>query len=220
MGFMRANRSVGLTVLGLSLVYMLALSARGEDAVKRVGIVDVSRVFQEYQKVKDVENNMQKKYDPDKKTLEKEEGDLRAREDELKIVQDTQSKDRNYILKVQKFQLDKFDFDSKVAALEAKVGKEKTEEMKKVLNEIKAAIRFIGAEEKLDLVLRAPDFDTEFDPSRNDRERDEPKSASELVRRFRENPVLYYNQTIEITKKVFEKLNGDYKPAAAPVAPK
>ncbi len=215
-----AKKNMAGMVLGMGLFCLLAFSARGEDAAKRVGIVDVSRIFQEYRKVSDVQENMAKKYDAKRKKFDKDEGDLHAREESIKMEKETSNpSDRNFFLKVQKFQMDKFDFESNFAALAQEVEKERTEEMKKVLNDIKAAIRFVGKQENLDLVLRAPEADNEFDPAKADKDKEEPKSASELVRKFRENPVMYYALNIDVTRNVIDKLNNDYKPSAAPVAP-
>jgi hypothetical protein len=93
-------------------------------------------------------------------------------------------------------------------------------DMRAVLNDIKTAIRVVGSAEKYDLVLRAPEFEDEFDPTRaevkdkDDKEKNEPQSAAELVRKFRENPVLFFSTGVDITQKVIDKLNADYRQAA------
>ena len=67
------------------------------------------------------------------------------------------------------------------------------------------------------MVLRAPEFDEEFDPSKKGEEaKNEPQSAAELVRKFRENPVLFFSQGVEVTQKVIDKLNTDYRTTTTP----
>ena len=40
------------------------------------------------------------------------------------------------------------------------------------------------------------------------------RAAAELVLKFRENPVLYFATGVDITQKVIEKLNENYKKTA------
>src|SRR5205807_1476661 len=115
----------------------------------------------------------------------------------------------------QHFELHKMEVDLKFQELYQRVEDKRRDEMKKVLNEIKSAIRFVGTQEKFDLIMRAPEFDDEFDEKKSDdptkKKEDESKTAGDLVRRFRENPVMYFSQGVEVTDKVIGKLNEDYK---------
>ncbi len=197
-----------LFVAGLMLV---PSAVKAEDS-KRIAVVNVSRVFAAYQRVKDVQQKMESLFEPDRKVIEKENADLKKQEDIIRLNPSDPKKDINFFKQIQQFELHKAELEMKFQELYVRVEEKRKEEMKKVLNEIKAAIRTVGTAEKFDLILRAPEFDDEFDAEKKGEEKkDEPKSAADLVRRFRENPVMYFSQGVEVTDKVISKLNDDYK---------
>ncbi len=123
-------------------------------------------------------------------------------------------KTREGITEIQQFQLAEFDIKQKLNKLAQEVEKQRMAKMKQVLREIRAAITFVAKSNNLDLVMRAPEYDDEGAPSNpadaEERERDRPRTSAQLVRRFRENPVLFYSPKIDITSTTIKKLNDDY----------
>jgi len=218
---MRLVCVLGIVSLGIA---MLPQTARAEDGMKRIGVVNVSRVFNAYEKVKDVQKRMESAFETEQKAIQKEGADLKVRENEIQIDQRPRT-DLVFFQKVQAFELDKLKLEVRFQKLAQQVEEQRKNEMKGVLNDIKNVIRIVGTGEKFDLVLRAPEFEDEFDPAKaavkdkEKEERKEPESAADLVRKFRENPVLYFSSGVDVTQKVIDKLNGDYK-KAAPAAPK
>ena len=55
--------------LGLGI---LPGQARAEEAAKRIAVVNVARVFNAYQRVKDVQEKMEKLFDAEHKAIEKQ----------------------------------------------------------------------------------------------------------------------------------------------------
>lgn len=204
--------SVLCAVVMLTSAMLLPQAVRAEETSKRIAVVNVSRVFAAYQRVKDVQTKMESLFEPDRKGIEKESADLKKQEDIIRLNPSDPKKDINFFKQIQQFELKKAELDVKFQDLYQRVEDRRKDEMKKVLNEIKAAIRSVGTAEKFDLILRAPEFDDEFDEKKTaDEKKEEPKSAADLVRRFRENPVMYFSQGVEVTDKVITKLNDDYK---------
>jgi len=203
------------------VVGMLASTfSAGAADDRRIGVVNVSRVFNAYQKVKDVQDKMEKLFESERNNIQKEGLDLKKWQDRLSVETRDPKKDMNLFKELQRFELAKMELDVRFQNLAMDVEKKRKEEMKLVLNEIKAAIRAVGTGEKFDLVLRAPEFEDEFDPNKQANEpQNEMQSAAELVRKFRENPVLFFNQGVDVTQKVIDKLNGDYKATAPAVVP-
>jgi len=193
------------------LVLLAQSGVRAEDG-KRIGVVNVSRVFNSFSKVKDVQEKMEKLFDADRKSIEKDGTDLKKWEDRLKVDPRDPKTNLEFFAEIQKFDLAKLQLDLRFRKLAEDVEKKRKDEMKGVLNDIKAAIRSTGTAEKFDLVLRAPEFDDEFDPNKAGAAaaQNEPQSAAELVRKFRENPVLFFSQGVDVTQKVIDKLNADY----------
>lgn len=212
---MSFSRGSVVTFMLASLVLSLCRAGNAEDA-KRIGVVNVSRVFGQYAKVKDVQQKMETLFDADRKAIEQQGNELKKWEDRLKVDPRDPKTNIEFFREIQKFDLAKLELDMKFRALAEQVEKRRKDEMKMVLNDIKGAIRAVGTSEKFDLVLRAPEFDDEFNPEKKDSAQanpNEPQSAAELVRKFRENPVLFFSQGVDVTQKVIDKLNTDYRAA-------
>jgi len=190
---------------------------QAEDA-KRIGVVNVSQVFNAYVKVKEVQEKLEKLFEADRKAIDKKAKDLKALEEKLRLDPRDPKRDVSFFKEFQNFELAKMQLEIEYQDLFKRVEEKRRDEMKGVLNDIKTAIRAIGTQEKYDLILRAPEFEDEFDPkgsAEENKAREESRSAAELVRKFRENPVMYFSQGVDVTGKVIAKLNDDYK--AAPV---
>jgi Skp family chaperone for outer membrane proteins len=206
-------------VLGIWCLAFGMSAAQAEEGAKRIAVVNVSRVFNAYQKVKDVQDKMGKLFDPERSAIEKEGLELKQRQEVLQVEPGDPKRDINLFKKIQQFELDKMTLDLNFQKLAQRVEEARKNEMKNVLNDIKTAIRVVGSSERFDLVLRAPEFEDEFDPAKaaavkdKDKEKEEPQSAAELVRKFRENPVLFFSTGVDVTQKVIDKLNEDYKKA-------
>jgi Skp family chaperone for outer membrane proteins len=209
-----SSRGVVVTLVVSCLALSFGSVARAEDA-KRIAVVNVSRVFSAYQKVKDVQDKMEKLFSTERNAIEKDGVELKKYEDKLRLDPRDPKTSVDFFKEVQRFELAKLELDMRFRKLAEDVEKKRKDEMKDVLNKIKMTIRNVGTAENYDLVLRAPEFDDEFDPNKTkeEKEKAEPQSAAELVRKFRENPVLYFSQGVDVTQKVIDKLNEDYKKA-------
>ncbi len=205
------NRLGGVVIVLVGCM-LLGAGVRAEDA-RRIAVVNVSRVFNAYDKVKYVQEKMEKTFDADRKMIEKDGTELKKWEDRIKVDPRDPKSNLEFFKEIQRFELGKMELESRFRKLAEDVEKRRKEEMKLVLNDIRAAIRAIGTSEKYDLVLRAPEFDEDFDPTKNANadKSNEPQSAAELVRKFRENPVLYFSTGVDVTQLVIDKLNGDFK---------
>ena len=203
--------SIGL-LAGCLVVAICGRMAAAEDGggARRIAVVNVSRVFEAYTKVKDVQDKMKNLFDANKQALENDGKKLKDLEDRLRI-DPRNPKDVEMFKEIQAFELRKLMWESEGQKLGQRVEEQRKVEMKSVLSDIKNAIRTVGTAMKYDLVLRAPEFDDEFDKPKNPNDPEESKiSAGDLVRRFRENPVLYFSQGVDVTEAVIKKLNDDY----------
>ena len=189
---------------------------------KRIGIVNVSRVFKAYLKVQDIQTKLKNQYKGQQDEMERRGKALKNASDNLKEQQaqakaeDIEQQRRLFVL-FQDLQLKEFELNADLSKLREKIEKEKMEQMKQVLKEIRAAIREVAQAERFDIVLRAPEYDELGNPEvvmdDENPEQQAPKSAAELVRRFRENPVLFFTTGVDITGRAIDKLNNDYKAA-------
>lgn len=197
-----------------------------------VAVVDVSRVFENYKRVNDVERMVEGEFTPRKQAIEKEGQELMASGAELKRMRDGMEGNSPLLFdEVQRFQKRQFLFERKRQNLEEALAVRMREEMRNVLNEIKAAIRKEAERRHIHLVLRSPDAVDPIEaetapggernpaPAADDgakkRQKEikdilAPKTLQELLLRLRRNPVLFGSQTADITAEVLRALNQDY----------
>lgn len=215
-------RRLAAALLGLALL----VPARGAwaQAEKRIGVVNVSRVFKAYLKVGDIQNTLKTRFDPKRNELEQERKKLADAMGNFQGRQTSQNMSREAFGELQQLQLREYNLKEEFQKLAKTIEEARMAEMRQVLKEIRAAIRDVGQAERYDLILRAPEYDEQGNPEVADEENPEqaaPKSAAELVRRFRENPVLFFAAGVDITSQVTAKLNADYqKTGAGKAAPK
>lgn len=214
---MHVNRVTGIL---LAMTFCVIGTVSAAEGAKRIGVVNVSRVFQASQKVQQIQKRLQDQFEGKRLELEKKQKELQddmmkveARKNQL--TPGNVEEERNLFTRVQDLQAREFDLKLQIREVGKDVERVRMEEMKQVLKEIRAAIREVGVAEKFDLILRAPEYDDEGLPAvaggeEEDADARSPKTATELVRRFRENPVLYFASGVDITEPVITKLNADF----------
>lgn len=227
MSAVRMMSLVGMGALALSLAFSPsnAMAAQGGPAaagegVKRIAVVNVSRVFDAYTKVKDVQTKITNDFKPKQTELESRQRKLQEKQDAIRARSSQASpKDMALFREVQEAQAEEFELKIKVSEMAEDIEKAKLAEMKQVLLDIRNAIKEISMLEGYDLVMRAPEFDAlAAAPTAPGQEDTTPKSAGELVRQFRDNPVLYFSEGVDLTAKVVAMLNKSYKPATGGAA--
>jgi len=170
--------------------------------------------------VQQIQKRLKDQFEGKRNELEKKQNELKDDMMKVRMRQERMQggnpdEERKLFSQVQDIQGREFDLKLQIREVGKEVERVRMEEMKQVLKEIRAAIREVGTAEKFDLILRAPEYDDEGLPAVATEEGEDadaraPKSAAELVRRFRENPVLYFGSGVDITEKVITKLNTDF----------
>lgn len=190
-------------------LFTAALALAAEE--KRIAVVNIANVFNNYAKIKDIQDNLKRDFETPQKGLEDEERLIVMAKTKLENDPADQNDPKLFRAKLDLEQR-KFDFQTKMKELLGKIEERRMKEMKSVLEEIKLAISQVGRIKKYDLVLRAPEFD-DFDanPAKPADKENRAKNSRELVERFRENPVLYFGEGVDITGEVTDILNANYK---------
>ncbi len=211
MGRRRVDRTVRVWAAFAAALCCCAAAGRqaapGEPAKAgaggpKIGVVNVSRVFQAYVRVKEISEQMQKIYGEKEKALLERKRRLKDWEGKLKL--DTRGKDDpEFFEELQKFERERFLMERDYKRLADEVDEQKAAEMRKVLNDIRNAISAVAAAMELDIVLTAMEFD--------DADAEQPRTAEGLVRQFRGNSVLYHAPALDITKNVIDALNIGYR---------
>jgi len=207
------------------LNFAFLLGAWAGEGDQRLALVNVSLVFEKYDKVAEVSRAIDASHKAQKEELEQRAKDLLKRNKDLEAMYNQAQTEEVVFDMVQKLRKDQFRYERDLARLNADVQKEYTKQMREVLSDIRVAVRTISEQGRFDLVLRSPDSDnppvsvpTPENPanpatadSRPYLSTVEPATTAELVERFNRNPVLFGTKTVDITPEVLKKVNEDYR---------
>lgn len=187
----------------------------------RVGVVNIPRVFEGYVRVKDGAEKLRKEFGPEETVLEKTEVELRKLKDRLEV--DPRPKtDLNFYQEFQKLQFMTLEHENRKRQIMQRAAEKQREEMKSILTEMRNAVRVVSASEGMHFVFRAPEWEDSMgtgtalggatapvagEPAVDSKE---PKTAQLLVGLFRENPLIHYPASADISEKVIKLLNDEY----------
>jgi Skp family chaperone for outer membrane proteins len=223
-------------------VLLGALSVRAADAPEagtRLAVVDVSLVFEKYQKVTSIQTQMDATFGPAEKEFQDKQKKIvsQGRDLEERRAQPDQPEEA-LLAQIHEYQTQEMAFRKALAKHNEEKNRRYFEEMKSVLVAIRAAIRKEAENGGYRLVLRAPDSldmpetpvptppppKPGVTPTREDelaqiKKSLEPQSSEEAVARFRRNPVLYGREAVDITPAVLKTLNENYTEESTPKPP-
>lgn len=217
-----ARRSLRLAVCAVvagCVSLCLAADPAARPKAQKLAIVNVSYIFERYQKVADLQLHTDSFKKDEKERLNAEARNLGRRYAELEPRLNMVNRDERVLLDAQTLSRDKFKYEQAMNALNVEIQNKYTKEMREILSDIRGAIRVIAERGGFDFVLRSPNTDEVSasdpkNPAMADQkqlaEMLEPKSTAELVERFNRNPVLYGAQTVDISADVLKKINEDY----------
>lgn len=185
----------------------------------KMGVVNVPRVFEGYARVKDGQEKLRKEFGPEESVLEKTEVELRKLKDKLEV--DPRPKtDLNFYMEFQKLQFMTLEHENRKRDVMKRAAEKQREEMKQILTEMRNAIRVVSASEGMHFIMRAPEWEdsmgagTAMTPAagadKDEKDSKEPKTAQMLVGLFRENPLIHYTPSMDISDRVIKLLNDEY----------
>lgn len=177
--------ATGSTVLGLD-----------QPRPSRVGVIDVVHVFNEYQRQKDLTEEMknlrQNLDDENRQRLQK----IDAKQKEVDLLDPN---DPAYLKKMREVLQMQIEYKNWFDVKQAELSREVAVWTSKIYKEIITGVEQIADREGFDLVM----YREEFPPVSVDPE--------EIRNRIRNRTVLYARNTIDVTTIVLEKLNADYR---------
>lgn len=215
-------KSLSAAALLLSLAAAGIAAAEGDQ---KLALVNVSLVFEKYDRVAEVQRRIDAKHRPQKEELEKTAGELSERNKGLSQYYNKPRIDEAVFDMIQRLRKDQFRFERQAENLGQEIQKDYTREMREVLTDIRMAVRSIAEKGGYEMVLRSPDTDdpesaeggpeNPASPAEADRrtylELVAPKTYSQVVARFNRNPVLFGARAVDITQDVLKKLNEDFQ---------
>ena len=211
----------------LAVLSMFAASLAGEaraaapsPAPQKLAIVNVSFIFEKYDKVSDLQRKIDADFKLQDEALQlriKKLADRNKKLDEFVKNTNADSVPENIFDELQLLRKDQYLFNRDRTHYDEEVQKAYTTGMKHILTDIRVAIHTVADLGKFDLVLRSPDAD-DPDITDNPAEPDKktylsvlaPKTVAEIIERFNRNPVLFGAQPTDITRDVLTRLNAEY----------
>jgi len=212
----RAARTVLLLAACVCVVSTFAADEQ------RLAVVNVSLVFEKYDKVSDIQRRIDGRYKDKKDELTKRAADLGKRNKELEQFFNQENQNEQVFDMLQRLRKDQYRFEKDLTILNKDIQKDYTKDMREVLTDIRVTVRQIAEKGGFNMVLRSPDTDDPetvadnepVNPAQRDSktylELTSPQTVAQLVERFNRNPVLFGAKTVDITKDVLTKLNDDY----------
>lgn len=180
-----------LTVLAVSKMFPVNACA---ESIK-VGVVDISRVFEKYEKRRDHDQelkNLEKKFQ--KEINEKRKEIINLDEETQLLDLGSESRRKNEVLLERK----NVELEGYAKFAERRLLKRYKGFFEKIYDEVVKEVEIIGEKEKFDLVIK--------------KEEPELKSGkiSDLQFKIGIRTVLYHSKAVDITKKVIDSLNARY----------
>ncbi len=157
----------------------------------RIAVVDISEVFENYGKKKDIESQLEAQIKGEEEKFREKEGELKATLEELKNVQEGTEKHQQLVLKKTKLELE---LKNRQKEIFNEFQEKQANALKEIRNEITGEIEKYAVAMEIDLVL-------------------EKKVAAEQKGNFRSGhwPIVHYvRPELEITDDIIKRLNARY----------
>lgn len=190
----RLMRLLSFFVPFLALIISLPGTTMGKEM--KVGVVNLNRVFDQYDKRKELENDFRDIRNRSEEVLKVKQDEAMALRDEIQLLEAGSTARKKKEEDMEKVLL-YLQIEDEVARKNlAKAEKEFYEEL---FQDINAVVEEVGKKEGFDLILKKEDIDT--------------KSADlvELRLKIGIGTVLYFSNALDVTDKVVESLNRRYK---------
>lgn len=137
--------------LAVTLIAVFIFSVSGVSLAQsqgKIGFVDLSRAFDEYQKTKDFDKELEKKGDVKQERREKLVRDIRKMRDELELMNDKAREVKEKDIEANIRSLQEFDQDTK-----AELTKERDDMVRDILREMNDAIKEYGEQNGYSVIL-------------------------------------------------------------------
>jgi outer membrane protein len=140
------KRFVLFSLIGISLVFVSTISLAQSET--KVGYVDLSRAFDEYQKTKDFDKTLEKKGDIKQEQREKLVADIRKMRDESELMNEKARDKKEADIEAKIRTLQEFDQGAK-----SELTKERDDIVRDILREMNAVIKRYGESEGYSIIL-------------------------------------------------------------------
>lgn len=178
----------------LALIISLPSTSMGKEV--KVGVVNLNKVFDQYDKRKELENDFRDIRTRSEEVLKTKQDEAMALRDEIQLLEAGSTARKKKEEDMEKLLL-YLQIEDEVARKNlAKAEKDFYEEL---FQDINTVVEEVGKKEGFDLILKKEDVDT--------------KSADlvELRLKIGIGTVLYFSNALDVTDKVVESLNRRYK---------
>ena len=191
---MRLGKAIA-ALLAFLLVLPVAASLGAEQKPLKIGVVNLTKVFEGYKKKQHLEEELRSVREQKTRVLRQKSDEIMRLREEIKMLElGSEERKRKESLLQQK-QLDFRNFNEVTASnlLEQKLDVTRT-----LYEDIIKAISAYGKRENFDLIIKVQDIDTES------------RTLDELLYKINQHIVLYNAERIDITQDILDILNDYY----------
>lgn len=140
------RRILGFTLMGIFLFSVIGIAFAQSE--KKIGFVDLSRAFDEYEKTKDFDKTLEKKGDIKQEEREKLVSEIRKMRDEIELMNESTKAKKEEAIEVKVRSLQEFDQEAK-----AELIKERDDMVKDILKEMNDVIQKYGETNGYSIIL-------------------------------------------------------------------
>lgn len=138
-----------LLLLTLTSIFLLSISeAVYSQSDRKIGFVDLSKAFDEYQKTKDFDKSLEKKGDIKQRQREKLVKEIRKMRDEIELMNERARGQKEQDIESKIRDLQEFDQDAK-----AELTKERDDMVRDILREMNNVIQEYGEQRGYSIIL-------------------------------------------------------------------
>ncbi len=184
MAIRRAVALSALTLFALTLMGSPVASAQEAASSFKIGVVDLKKVVDDYDKSIDLKARLEREAETKKKQIEGKEAALAKAMEDYRANRATMTDDQRYAAE-EKLSSDRAEFEAEYKKLQSELNRTRDREVDAIFREVEVAIGEIGAAENYHLILEAG------------------KSTT--------SGVLYFATPMDLTTRVTERLNAAYK---------
>jgi Skp family chaperone for outer membrane proteins len=185
------------------LVVVAAMVARNESQaqgipvdVSKLAVVDMTRLFNECQQIKDLNDYLQKRDEQLRAKRQSARDAVAQKEAELEAFA---RGSKEYLERFKQWVQLQIDYGTMVRLQQRQNLREQMHWTRKTYNEIVQAVQEVAKARNLALVLYRDEMDLATD------------NIQELERRLRGRKVIYAAEPLDITQEILDKINRDYK---------
>ncbi|NOZ21587.1 MAG: OmpH family outer membrane protein [Planctomycetes bacterium] len=194
--FLTTRWSCAAVALAVCLAGLLVCrTACGKDRAPKIGVVNVTKVYDNYKKKRDMENDLRAQREQKSRVIHEKEKEIKRLTDEIKLLELGSDARKKREADLEKRQVD---LQSFTRVTVGNMATRTREIMQRLYTEVVEAVQKYGRQNGFDLIIKWENVEVES------------KTMDELLYKINQRTVLFASDHVDITDEVISALNAGY----------